>query len=887
MDTRTVLSSVGNMGSGAASTASTLLSNMSSPAAIALAGVGAVTLLALEVKHQINEHRDAEHLKQIEEILRDYNTFLVKIPIPGYAEQPTLPPPFIIDKKDKALSATSLLINIQILESMLDDSSIKNDAFLDQYSMCIRKAKARILEFYKDRFERSFLFRGAEGDITSSVLTYFLLLLNDHFKNFAGFETDIAMLKRLRAMINSFACLGTGDPRNRQRNERLAPACKALDEAVKILEDNSLSRRLSYNINELRSIFNSDYVPKLLKLLATFTLEESAWKYVALSDLQDGVVRPKYEHDHTILSKNEIKIDAPVFGVWVKRISANYYATVEQKSVDPLIQLTDKDLAEIKKSNFFAKCQNFLTLKSPQPQANGEVSKDQTQYIPVGYDKECRVLISSAITDKIKEPGAFLLIKKEQAWELYEVDEDRKCSKLKLEEVEKLSEFLPKEKITDEIRVGLGKINKALTAYRNDKQLKTRSAIYLELARFVELSLDFRRYCQKLTKFTSGVGDFYMDLPNVCNFIFDSLRAFSKNFDNQSVALSNDMAQIKKEQRPGNSMLITPQQKVVDDLEDLLTAIQVRTSKIITSIMNKHHSHNRVRGNPRATKVIDVTEFEDPMYKDKRKDAIKEMVLLTNELNDKYNNNVDYEISHQRSVGELKDDSISEEKRAPGVLTSARVMLSSGSSSVSANSSSSAAAQPASSSSNSSSTAAALPPILSVPAKLEDVLININKKINEITFEEKLDPKTTSAYKKLFTALDELDLKWKTMEKENKPERQVKARAIKDLTYKLCNDTYNFLMVDPQNRKEEAIKFSQKLKNELSTPGNNKFLDEHKDTVWKILAAVKELALCLCLGVGFYRAYQRGGFFRTSSRVASYQVEEAGSNIANKLGAEF
>jgi hypothetical protein len=868
-------------------------SGMGSPAAVALASLAVLVVggVALGL-HEYDKHKSKKNMDRIKKILELHKEFLVNISETGFDEHPSLPAPFVLDDNEKPSSASALKLNAAIRRDLVKDKSINSDSFLIQYGRHIKNAKMHILGFYDARLnpdERSGFTKGYDEDITSNVLTYLLIMLSEHCTKFEGYQADMAYLGGLIKFINAFAslpregALSSKDPRKRQRFERLKHACKELRKARKLLIDHSNSRTLKSYVDELMSASYKEFLPDLSNLFAKFIVPEKDWQHVdaAIPELiASGFVRPDYKNSHTIFHQSAIAIPDSIFKTWLQQITANYLDP-EMSHLDP-IEFKEEHLAHIKE--LFKVSQNFLTLKSPQPLQDGSYATDK--FVPVGHDKECYLKILTALPP-VFEPDVFLIIKEQTGWKLYEVNEKRQPVELKIEEVKGLQEALaalPVHKALERLsKKKTQAVNWALTEYRNQRELKTRATIFLDLAVLLEQLADLNGFCQKLSDCIRDLGEIYITNPHHCNFIFDSLSAMGKDINNRIGSLLKALEKVEENQDLANDMLIRDQLAIATQLTDRLLVVRGRVGSNISGIIEKHNIHNNRWGNPTAAGKIDPTAYD----RERRKKAIQEMLILVGKINAKYHIEIDkYQAPPSREL-HLSHEALHIHTEEEALREGGGLALGTPGLGLVPASHQPVNATPLPITIMTEEKRVEEEPVglASVAEELIDpdaLLVGLRKRMDQIKREENPDKKTQAAYEHLCDALNELDLKSKIMQKEKIPGRQTKAEAIKKLTHTLCKDTLEFLSHDKQKRGEEAADFRARISDELSAT-RNKFLDEHKDTVGKILNAVKELALCLVLGLGFYVAYKRGGFFRTSSRALAHQVEESGVSLSRKL----
>ncbi len=860
-----------------------LLTRSSSLAAIALTGLAAVVVSGVAVaKHEYNKYKSQKHLNKIKQVLKFHNEYLVDILDTGFPEHPSLPPPFILDDKDNPASATALKLNEAIRRDLVKDKSINNDSFLNQYSRHIKNAKTHILGLYDVRLskdERSQFTRGTAEDVTSSVLTYLLVMLSEHCTKFEGYQADIVYLEGIIRFITAYASIPrhsffeSSDPKKRQRFERLKLVCKELRKAKKLLLDHSNSRTLKSYVDELMSAASKDLIPELSSFFAKFIIAEEKWIHVdsaTLELLAKGLIRQEYKNSHTLLSQNEVDIPDSIFKHWLQMILAHYLNP--KVSIKNTIGLKAEDLVDIKP--LFKIAKNFLTLKAPQPQADGSYETDS--FIPVGFDKECRVVIAAQLPTVI-DPFAFLIIKEGQAWRLYEVEEDRKLLELEIAEVKGLDTILEKLSTVKKLERLSGRkkeaINAVLTAYRNLQQLKNRAQIFLDLAILLDQLTDLTIFCEKLSDFIRDMGEIYISNPHHCNFIFDSLQSLSADLHNRIGILLKALEKVEEEQDSVNDMLITKQLDLAMRLNAKLLAIREKVSSTTSGILDKHNLHNYRWGDPQAGGIIDYQSYEE----DQKKKAVQEMLRATTKLVLKYKFETDkYELSEARSRMEGRASSYLSviEDRTSFQAHRFRAASKEGTLDF----------QPVSEAKESESKESEADYSMQKNQERLDLgalFTMLAARIATIKQEEKPDKRTAAAYEELADSLNEFDLDAKIMQKEKDPLQQLKAEKTQALISVLCERTLNFLNEERQSRMIKAKQFKADLKTELSAP-HNYFLDEHRSVCDKILRAVTELLLCF-VGVGFYLAYQRGGLFRTSTRAAAYRVGSSGEKLGKRL----
>lgn len=825
-----------------------------SMAAMALVGVGALVVAGVSLaRHEYNKHQSEKHLAKVKEILELYNEYLVDIPGTGLQERSSLPPPFLLNDKGKPTEATALKLNTAIRNDLIRDKSVNTDAFLNQYSHHIQNAKIHLVSFYDARLnknERNSFTQGKEDDVTSSVLTYLLVMLSEHCTKFEGYQADIAYLEAIIRFTNAYASLPrqsvleASDPKKRQRFERLKQVCKELRQAKKLLIDHSHSRTLKSFVDELMSLTGKSLIPDLSRLFAKCIVPEKEWSFIdaaTLEVLADGLVRQEYHNTHTILHQDEIKIPDSIFKEWLQSILVNYLNP--QRAIEKPLILKDEHLTHLRA--LFKLCQNFLTLKSPQTNANGRYDSDK--FVPVGFDKECYLEIASQLP-VVFEPDTFLLIKECDAWKLYEVKSDRSLEELCLEEVRGLREALvalPQKKPFQLLSKNKQrKVNAALTLYRNHQQLKTRAQVFWNLAVLLEQLSDLKCYCEKLSDCIRDLGEIYVNNPAHCNFIFYSLNELGVDLINRIGIILKALSKVEEEQDHANDMLIKKQLDLATRMNSTLVTIREQVSINLDGILDKHHVHSKYSGDPQAAGLIDYENYE----RDKKKMAIQDMLLFVTKITLKYEINTSkYELSSAKKMLARSNSSYSISEEKAELVPAHREY-----------------------------------PEEDKPIDPSVLLSRMRHRIDELEQEEKLDRITMRAYERLYDALSELDLRAILLQKEKEPLRRAKGEAIKGLGMALCKKTLVFLNYDQVRRVREATLFRNDLQNELLA-SNTPYLDDHKSDFGKIARASKELVLCLLFGFGFYVAKQRGGFFRTNSRAAAHRVGESCKNLTTSL----
>ncbi len=869
-----------------------------SAAAVALATVTSLVVAGVVyTRYEYNRHQSEKHMKRVREIMELYRKYLVEITSPGMKEHPTLPPPFTIQQLSDSKAADSkadespyvaLRLNQAIRKDLMQDKSISTDTFLLPYSEHIKSAKQHIMGFYDDRLDsgqRSLWTKGDANDVTSSVLTYLLIILSEHCTNFQGFDVDIAILDGIISFIRGFISLPrdtrleSSSPQKRQRFERLKATVRELCLAQRVLRDHSSARTMKSYVDELMSSCNKDLIPGLIKLFAKLIVPEKEWKFVdtATTDLiAAGLLRPAYENTHNVLQRNgaAVPILNSIFKGWLQNITAYQ---LDPKIITKLpFELKDEDLPGIKK--LFEKLHpNFLTLKSPQPNAAGSVGKNQ--FVTVGFDEECQLSIVTRMP-RIPEPSSFLVVREGVGWKVYEIHADRQQVELRIASVMGLGAALdglpaskPVESLSKREKQAL---NVVLTKYRNRSQLKARAQIFTELVCLLDQLTDLDQFCQKLSDAIRDLGEIYITHPHHCNFIFESLSAFGQEIDNGIGRLLHSFEKVEDNEYRAHDMLLKEQAELRSLLKSKLFYIRDKVARNIAGILDKHHFDCARKGDPKAAGIIDY----DAYAASQKKMVIQGMLLLAAKVTDKYKiDSSRFELTSVRragrsgSVSSISLDLKGEEKHfligdSPLVAHTRRIEAKYG---------------------GPASTAPSSMPgeekqYYEVPQESPELILKkIRNRLDEIYTAGAIDENTREAYERLFTALDQIDLKVKMMEKEkNSPARLAKAEATRKLTILLCKKTLEFVKLPKEQQATQALNFTNKvIKAELSASRNN-FLDEHKSAFAKFLRAVKELALCL-VGYGFYLAYKRGGFFETDTRAAAHQVAESSAQLTTQL----
>lgn len=907
MEPRTVLDakSIGN---------SILPGGNGSTAAVALAAtatlvVGGVSLAVNQYSHRKSGNR-LDKIKKVLEFHRQYLTNISGLGL-GFGESLTLPPPFELEPGSETKSVPvykALKLTPQIRADMINDRSVNNDAFLLQYSRHIKAAKIHIQGLYDARLdsnERSILTRGREDDVTSGVLTYLLVMLNEHCTKFEGYLADIAILGGIIRFTNAFASLPrdtlleSHDPKKRQRFERLKHACRELQQAKKLLMDHNNSRTLKSYVDELMSICDKDLIPTLSSIFAKFITPEESWQFIdtaTTEQLVKGVVRQEYRNTHQFFRLTQTAISMPdsIFKVWLQNITA-YYDDPDHIVKIPVV-LAESDLPRIKE--LFRECPNFLTLKSPQANADGGF--DTERFVPVSFDEECQVIIASQrpITPI---PHSFVLTRKNGIWKASEVGENRQLIKIEIDQIPQLRTALanlPSKKLPESItNREKSAVNTILTQYRNDMQLRARARIFTNLAILLDQLTDLNQFCQKLSDCIRDLGEIYMRNPHHCNFIFETLDAFGKDINDRIGLLFKAFEKVEEEQSTAIDMMMKGQLDLWMQLQEKLYNIREKVARKISGMLDKHNVHNNRWGNPKAAGAIDFDDYE----RARKNQAIQIMLMHATQIackyrieSDKYDlrkpaamlNSLEPRVESELKESEIDPLMVSARRFSPMMYTRHHSPMSAMQRLALLDHPLMSARRFSDSQLHENLNAFSEHKEGKIEVKEEEpevILLQIRKRLDSIYLDttERVNG-TRVVYEEMFQALDALDLKMKVMEKERQSsKRMAKAKQIRQMTIVFCKKTQEFLNLPLQQRVMGAASFIKSINDELANRAV--FLGEHRSAFYRFLNAAKEVGLCLLLGYGFYRAYKRGGFFKTDSQTLARQFERKSAKLARRL----
>lgn len=877
-------------GSGAAASLVTAVAKANGIAGFVLTvGYLAVDTITYHIKKQKEEARLAE----IKTVLEIHKKYLAEIKV-NHSFEPflSLPAPFEIDQGNKE---SPVVKGITLPDGVIREMTRSNniiDLSLQQYKSYVGNAKQYIRDFYNEKG----IYPEPKNtyNTTSCVLLYLLMMLDKHCTGFEGYDADIAYLDALISFINAFASIPpapwyelfyTPDLKDFPRFQRLARVCSELYKAKQELLDHRTARTLKSFVDELASACNNTLIPDLTEFYAKLISPQELWPNISsatMGNLREGIIRPQYDNDTP-----QIEIPQSVFKEWLMAVNAQPNV-LDARSIP--LNLND-DLSQI----LFEKY-HFLALKAPQLKANGKEEKanGKRRLILVGEDKECFVMMASKVPP-ILTPGSFVLIKDKETsnWQLYEIKPNKQCVELKIDDVPELRAALtalpPGVKPEDLKQTQQAGVNSALTDYRNRAQFRSRAQIFLDLALLLKQLVDLSNFCAQLSQCIQDLGEIYMNDPHHCNFIFDVLRLLGKNICDRARELQRSLDKMESEQIDPHDMLLEEQSNLKAQLLIKLNTIHEKVSNTTHAILEKHRKNSK--GDPRQIGAVHIEKYN---RFDKKGAAISKMLeiadMMWRRYKDYYKQNSSFDNSQASGTpngwGTASEEDENGRRRHNSLASLARALTGPFEAKIIPGELS-PASTPLLDEDKSSANGSARTQVAQASAPIDNVradtlLINIRERIKEITTRELTNKKTeAAAYAQLFGTLNKLYLQARNMQGEKDMQRQKKGELTEKLVLRLCKTTGDFLNKSASLRKQEVHSWSGAIKRELAAPGNN-FLDEHKSIVGKILRAVKELVLCLA-GVGFYTAYQRGGFFKTDARAAAHQVGLVSEELETQL----
>jgi hypothetical protein len=344
----------------------------------------AATIIALsaygvtKIQTEYREHAEKVLTDQMVGIQGIYNESLKDMLVIGLGENAIVSTPaiFIMDEKDPSKPVIkSLVLNDLILKDLADTYPTVN-ADLLAYGERLHNAMQALRQFYYLRTEkRNKIHKGNKTDLTSSILSYLILMISTHCYKFEGIETTMTYLRGFQKFVQRYGSFG-GKGKKSDRYQHMAKVYKELNIAESLLLQYSLT--LSYtNYLNLLIPKTTGCCNELLRCALKIITPIKDWdliEYVNAQDILDGNIKDKFDYAHEGLFGGGGVIPIKESPMKEKlKICAKNYLTAIRSNDDPenkaAFVADDKFSPKFTRNQYqhimevVRDCNNFLTLK--------------------------------------------------------------------------------------------------------------------------------------------------------------------------------------------------------------------------------------------------------------------------------------------------------------------------------------------------------------------------------------------------------------------------------------------------------------------------------------------------------------------------------------------
>ncbi len=355
----------------------------------------AATIIALsaygvtKIQSEYREHSEKVLTDQMLGIQSIYNESLKDMLVIGLGENAVVstPPIFIMDEKDPTKPVIKSLVLNELILKDLADTYPAVSADLLAYGERLHNAMQALRQFYYLRTEkRNRIHKGNKTDLTSSILSYLILMISTHCYKFEGIETTMTYLRGFQKFVQRYGSFG-GKGKRSDRYQHMAKVYKELSIAESLLLQYSLT--LSYtNYLNLLIPKTTSYCNELLRCALKIITPIEHWdliEYVNAQDILEGNIKDKFDYAHEgLLGGGEV---IPIKESPMKeklKICAKNYLTAIRSNDDP--ENKAAFVADDKFSTMFTRheyqrimevardCNNFLTLKI-KPESNQNLKR--------------------------------------------------------------------------------------------------------------------------------------------------------------------------------------------------------------------------------------------------------------------------------------------------------------------------------------------------------------------------------------------------------------------------------------------------------------------------------------------------------------------------------
>jgi hypothetical protein len=751
--------------------------------ALILGAVGGVVAGVAYGGLKWHQRKEKEHLRQAELVENNHTKYLTRIKVTD-TEEMDLPSVFMRDAKTGMLHAAQDYKTIDELRKMVKERP--SIGFSEKASDAITRAMRKLLEFYEDRLDRAWLWRGSEGDVTSAFLRYHICRLFEYGKKFQGTQYTSAVLNSIHDSLNQFS-IEHGEVS--ERRTYLDLACRSLKTAVVSLDQQKKNRTLADLVSEATPECD-ELAIRLMHNLTKLVTPTQNWKYIDRCVdpklLEEGFVKKEVEHGKPGTHPKAIMLHVSPVGENIRKVARNYN---EAKG------LNDEPASRVVVTNQL----RVSGFTAEEQQQNFSIFVEEKKHAGLGFARWGQRLsnfmtTTSRLKNKKTESG----------------------------ETVPLSLETDSKDIVDRLNVLHG-----LTELDNDDVL------------IIKLFLKLKQYAKEK-------GDEFVANPANAQYMFDVLLSLGSGVRKQSIVCEKGLSKVERDH---DLKTLTPEQAfLLTDTKQLVIAIREEVESSIKAIKNyrtethyemleeeiKVHEHETLQmfadvAKERGFKLSQAIPVVPSNKKEPQppKSGLAPSQAGSSLLEMKYANPSSH--PSQGGSGATITSALttaSTVTRPPVPLRPSAILQR-----IPVASGPAAAAVPA------LMRRQPRPPVVKPEvtlAELDNILSKIHSKIIENSHEESIRP-----YLKVHEALGRLRTQYFNMHGDENPDRKLKARKTRDLAYEMCQFTYAYLQLPLNNRRSGFKDFNKEMEAKIHDPKSD-FMDEHFGTVDRFLVDHKE-----------------------------------------------
>lgn len=330
------------------------LSALSPAALIAIGAVAGTAAIAFGISKAYKSYKHKkwqEHLAKMKKVNEIAEKTIGKISITPNGEYKHLPFPFRFDDPSNPKIVDSFHLPRAEIEAA--GTIPKQDGLmaLDGYSEKIRSALFTLKDYLQ--FRMSEKGNSENDDVTCSVLSHMIYLIETYAMNFQGFDWDIEYLDAIANYINLYASESTHEDKSQHFN-RLADVYTFLNQAKDILIKSKENTSLAFSMSEIKNT-SKEASRMLITILSKLILKNDKHQAVDNAPIEliaRGTIRKEHIktavslfRSSTVLTTHQSAVILPdsIFKEWIIKL-AKYY----EKSIDESSPLTLTDIAAAK-----------------------------------------------------------------------------------------------------------------------------------------------------------------------------------------------------------------------------------------------------------------------------------------------------------------------------------------------------------------------------------------------------------------------------------------------------------------------------------------------------------------------------------------------------------